>query len=95
MAFLPFTKVKFKLENPSSFHVYMNKYGLVRIGSDIFSRSELQDFLDKLTITNQTSIKFAYDKQMSFGKYIETKLFVQKLSVKKGKTINYNLDYIY
>jgi hypothetical protein len=95
MAFLPFTNVKYKLEKPSSFHIYMNKYGLVRIGGDIFSRNELQNFLDKLAITNRISLKFAYDKQMSFGKYIETKLFVQKLIVKNGITINHNLEYIY
>ncbi|MGL2964802.1 hypothetical protein ACSVH2_13350 [Flavobacterium sp. RSB2_4_14] len=95
MAFFPFTKVKYKLENPNSFNIYMNKYGLVRVGNDIFSKNELQGFLDTLSNSRSMKVCFAYDKQMSFGRYIETKFFVKKLLTKKGITINYNLDYIY
>jgi hypothetical protein len=95
LAFLPFTKVKYKLESPDFFHVYLTKYGLVRVGTDIFSRNELPGFLDNLSNNHKITVCFAYDKQMSFGKYIETEIFVKQLILKKGITINSNLEYIY
>ena len=56
--------------------------------------SELQAFLDNQTVST-SSIVFAYDKGMSFGKYIQYQFFVKHLVAPKGITINSNKEYVY
>ncbi|MDN3676591.1 hypothetical protein QWY90_04625 [Flavobacterium paronense] len=96
MAFLPFTKVKYKLEKPD-FNVvffYLDRNDLVHFRDEVFSKNELQPFLDKQLIS-ASSIVFAYDKGMSFGKYIQYQFFVKHLIAPKGMAINSKKEYIY
>lgn len=98
MAFLPFTKVKYKLEKPdlSVNYFYLDRNDLVHFREEVFSRNELETFINNLFIEHQSNIYFAYDKGMSFGKYIEYEFFLKKLSItKKGISINQNVPYIY
>ena len=94
MAFLPFTKVKYKLEKPdfNVVYFYLDRNDLVHFKDEIFSKNELQAFLNKQAVP-ASSIVFAYDKGMSFGKYIQYQFFVMHLITLKG--ININKEYIY
>lgn len=96
VAFLPFTKVKYKLEKPdfNVVYFYFDRNDLVHFKDEVFSKNELQTFLDKQSVTT-SSIVFAYDKGMSFGKYIQYQFFVKHLVAPKGITINSNKEYIY
>ena len=96
MAFLPFTKVKFKLEKPdfNLVYFYLDRNDLVHFKDEVFSKNELQAFLDKQTLQG-SSVIFAYDKGMSFGKYIQYQFFVKHLIAPKGITINTKKEYIY
>ena len=96
IAFLPFTKVKYKLEKPdfNEVYFYFDRNDLVHFKDEVFSKNELQTFLDKQSVTT-SSIVFAYDKGMSFGKYIQYQFFVKHLVAPKGITINSNKEYIY
>lgn len=96
MAFLPFTKVKFKLEKPdfNLVYFYLDRNDLVHFKDEVFSKNELQAFLDKQTVQG-SSVIFAYDKGMSFGKYIQYQFFVKHLIAPKGITINTKKEYIY
>ena len=94
--FLPFTKVKYKLEKPD-FNVayfYLDRNDLVHFNDEVFSKSELQAFLDKQSFP-ASSIVFAYDKGMSFGKYIQYQFFVKHLIAPKGISVNSKKEYIY
>lgn len=96
MAFLPFTKVKYKLEKPD-FNVtyfYLDRNDLVHYKEEVFSKNELQSFIDK-QIFPTSRIVFAYDKGMSFGKYLQYQFFVRYLVAPKGISINKNKEYIY
>lgn len=96
MAFLPFTKVKFKLEKPdfNVVYFYLDRNDLVHFKDQVFSKNELQTFLDKQTVPT-SSVVFAYDKGMSFGKYIQYQFFVKHLVAPKGMSINTKKEYIY
>ena len=96
VAYLPFTKVKFKLEKPdfNVVYFYLDRNDLVHFKDEVFSKSELQVFLDNQTVS-ALSIVFAYDKGMSFGKYIQYQFFVKQLVAPKGIAINSNTEYIY
>lgn len=96
MAFLPFTKVKFKLEKPdfNVVYFYLDRNDLVHFKDEVFSKNELQTFLDKQTVQG-SRVVFAYDKGMSFGKYIQYQFFVKHLIAPKGIGVNTKKEYIY
>lgn len=96
MAFFPFTKVKYKLENPdfNVIYFYLDRNDLVHFNEEVFSKNELQTFLDSKPVP-ASSVVFAYDKGMSFGKYIQYQFFVKHLIAPKGMSINTKKEYIY
>ncbi len=96
-AFLPFTKVKYKLEKPDIGvnYFYLDRNDLVHFKDEVFSKNELQGFINNLFIEHKSEIVFSYDKGMSFGKYIQYKFFVKHLIAPKGITINSKKEYIY
>lgn len=96
MAFMPFTKIHYKLEKPDFNIVYfhLDRNDLVHYNELVFSKNQLQEFVDKLPM--HSKIYFSFDKGMSFGKYIEYKFFIKKLEIKqKGVSINKKREYIY
>jgi hypothetical protein len=96
MAFFPFTKVKYKLEKPdfNAIYFYLDRNDLVHFKEEVFSKNELQTFLDSKPVP-ASSVVFAYDKGMSFGKYIQYQFFVKHLIAPKGISINIKKEYIY
>ena len=96
MAFFPFTKVKYKLEKPdfNVIYFYLDRNDLVHFEDEVFSKNELQTFLDSKLVP-ASSVVFAYDKGMSFGKYIQYQFFVKHLIAPKGISINTKKEYIY
>ena len=96
MAFLPFTKVKYKLEKPdfNVIYFYLDRNDLVHFEEEVFSKNELQTFLDSKPVP-ASNVVFTYDKGMSFGKYIQYQFFVKHLIAPKGMSINTKKEYIY
>ena len=96
MAFFPFTKVKYKLEKPdfNVIYFYLDRNDLVHFEDEVFSKNELQTFLESKPIP-ASRVVFAYDKGMSFGKYIQYQFFVKHLIAPKGISINTKKEYIY
>ncbi len=95
LAFMPFTKIVYKLEKPD-FNVkyfHLDRNDLVHFNELVFSKNQLQEFINKMP---NSRIYFSFDKGMSFGKYIEYKLFIKNLEItQKGVTINSKREYIY
>jgi hypothetical protein len=96
MAFFPFTKVNYKLEKPdfNVIYFYLDRNDLVHFKDEVFSKNELQTFLDSKLVP-ASRVVFAYDKGMSFGKYIQYQFFVKHLTAPKGMSINTKKEYIY
>ena len=95
LAFMPFTKIHYKLEKPDFNIKYflLDRNDLVHYNELVFSKNQLQEFINKMP---NSRIYFSFDKGMSFGKYIEYKLFIKNLSItQKGVSINSKREYIY
>jgi hypothetical protein len=97
LAFIPFTEVYYKMEKPfilDSF-ICFKKNGLVKINNDIYSVNELSN-LNNLFIERECEIIFSFDKNLSFGEYIQDKILIKKLVIKKkGIWINHNKEFVY
>lgn len=95
MAFMPFSKIHFRLEKPDfnlvCFHLDRND--LVHYNEMVFSKSQILEFINKLP--KNSRIYFSFDKGMSFGKYIEYEFFIKHLVIPVGISINYKKEYIY
>ena len=95
MAFMPFSKIHFRLEKPDfnlvCFHLDRND--LVNYNEMVFSKSQILEFINKLP--KNSRIYFSFDKGMSFGKYIEYEFFIKHLVIPVGISINYKKEYIY
>jgi hypothetical protein len=95
LAFMPFTKIHYKLEKPDFNVVYfhLDRNDLVHYNELVFSKNQLQEFINKMP---NSRIYFSFDKGMSFGKYIEYKLFIKNLEItQKGVLVNSKKEYIY
>ncbi|MCD0464782.1 hypothetical protein [Flavobacterium sp. ENC] len=87
LAFLPFTKVYYKMEIPNNrSQLYFKKNGLIQYsGRKVydFPKNNLKPFLDSLVINPKAEIKFSYDKNMTYGDYIQCKILVKTIIDKK------------
>lgn len=97
LAFLPFTDLSFKYEKPDIhiLHFYFDKNDLVHFNDLVFSKNQLQDFINKLPINEQKRINFSFDKSMSFEQYIQTKILIWNLKIPYYALKSYHKEYIY
>lgn len=97
LAFLPFTKVNYKMEIANNrSQLYFKKNGMIQYSSYRktydFPKSNLRPFLDSLIINPKAEIKFSYDKNMSFGAYIQCKILVEQIVEAKIDFVYINKD---
>ncbi|MDL2143163.1 hypothetical protein QQY79_11585 [Flavobacterium tructae] len=87
LAFIPFTKVYYKMEIANNrSQLYFKKNGMIRYSGRKtydFPKNDLPKFLDSLIINPKAEIKFSYDKNMTFGTYIQCKILVKTIADKK------------
>lgn len=101
MAFLPFTKVVYKMEKPFSMDSFLRfkKNGMVQFKETNeydFSKEKLEEFLNNLFIERECEVVFSFDKSMSYEEYIQDKILIEKLVIKKkGIWINHYKEFIY
>jgi hypothetical protein len=82
MAFLPFTKVYYKMEKPkSSFVVFFSNKNEIFVDGTIGTREELKHFLKSLPKDGLKMIRFRFDANMSYGTYIQNEIFIQSLKI--------------
>ncbi|WP_269242147.1 hypothetical protein [Flavobacterium limnophilum] len=81
MAFLPFTKVYYKMEKPmSSFIVFFSRKNEIYVDGFSGSREELKHFLTSFK-DKYKMIRFGFDENMSYGTYIQNEIFIQSLKI--------------
>jgi hypothetical protein len=79
MAFLPFTKVYYKMGKPmSSFIVYFSKKNEIFVDGIPSTREELIQFLNSFKDKTKM-IRFGFAEEMSYGTYIQNEIFIQSL----------------
>ena len=96
LAFLPFTKVFYKMEIANNrSQLYFKKNGMIQYSGRKtydFPKRNLKPFLDSLVINPKAQITFSYDKNMSYGDYIQSKILVKTIIDKKIPFVFINED---
>ncbi|BFM44630.1 hypothetical protein CFS9_32710 [Flavobacterium sp. CFS9] len=101
LAFIPFTKVYYKMEIANNrSQLYFKKNGMIRYSGRKtydFPKKDLPKFLDSLIINPKAQITFSFDKNISYGEYIQYKTFLEKLELKQKSLvfINKEEEYIF
>lgn len=89
MAFLPFTKVYYKMEKPkSSYVIFFSKNNQIYGDGFSGSREELKHFLISFE-DKYRNIRFGFDKNMSYGAYIQNEIFIQSLKFESKEEFIY------
>jgi len=96
LAFLPFTKVYYKMEIANNrSQLYFKKNGMIKYSGRKtydFPKNNLKPFLDSLIINPKAEIKFSYDKNMTYGDYLQCKILVKTIADKKIPFVFINED---
>lgn len=82
MAFLPFTQVYYKMEKPTGkgeIIIQFKQSDLVLIDNTEVKKVELLNYIHRMDYVVQPKIIWEFDKNMSFGTYIQDKILVEKL----------------
>ena len=89
LAFLPFTKVVYKMEKPkSSFIVFFSIKNEIFVDGIPGSREELKQFLNSFKDKTKI-IRFGFDEDMSYGTYIQNEIFIQNLKIENNEEFIY------
>lgn len=81
LAFLPFTKVYYKMEQPKSggFLIYFKKGNeMVLVNKTLVKKDKVLDYVYSIDHVIQPRIFLIFDKNMSYEEYIQTKILVRK-----------------
>ncbi|MEP7094923.1 MAG: hypothetical protein ABI793_12770 [Flavobacterium sp.] len=101
LAFLPFTKVYYKMDKPSTIYSFLHfkKNGMIQFyetNKYDFPKKQLENFLNNLRIEHESEIIFSFDKNMTYGEYIQNKILIRNLVIRnKGIWINHDKEFIF
>lgn len=94
LAFLPFTKVYYKLEKPKySFVLFFSKSNEIFVDGTPGSRGGLKQFLTSLPKDKIKIMRFCFDANMSYEMYIQNKIFIE--SLKLSKSDSFDQEFVY
>jgi hypothetical protein len=86
LAFLPFTKVYYKMEKPEfgqivffDQHNKINFFDLFSLKKIVVKKENLQEYLNGLPSDKPNKFQFCFSKDLTFGNYIQDKIFIQSL----------------
>nr|WP_199003374.1 hypothetical protein [Flavobacterium sp. ASV13] len=80
LAFLPFTKVYYKMEKPKfGVTVYFKKDNSILVNGVLVQKEKLQDYLDNVPCDKPNKYMFSFDKDLNYGGYINSKILIRTL----------------
>lgn len=81
LAFLPFTKVYYKIEKPKSgCKVYFDKNNKILVNSKEIAKNDLEKYIKQNFSDNE--VFYCFDKNMQFDNYITLKIFLRNIDWK-------------
>jgi hypothetical protein len=96
LAFLPFTKVYYKMEKPKfGVIVYFDRDNTILVYNIVVKKEDLQNYLDGLISDKPNKFIFCFAKDLSFEKYIQDKIFIQSLKFPVPNINRTNEEFIY
>ena len=86
LAFIPFTNVYYKLEKPKiGIIVFFAKDGTIKINNELVSKNDLKKQIDEFNVQSR-EIRCCFDKNSSYGVYLQNKIFIYSIMTKKAVT---------
>ena len=80
MAFLPFTNINYVLKIPSfGIKIFCSKSGKISVDGNEVKKENLQSYMYGLPSDKPNKFLFCFDSEMSFGNYIQNKVFLKSL----------------
>jgi len=82
LAFLPFTKVYYKKGRPEfGDEIFFTKQNQILVNNVLVKREELKEYLNGKTSEAPNLYELCFDKSLSYGVYIEDKIFISSLKI--------------
>lgn len=83
LAFLPFTKVFYKMEKPKRTEViFFDKNNQIWVENLMIKKDKLKNFLEELANKNITNYSFSFSADLSYECYVQDKIFLLNLNIK-------------
>lgn len=80
MAFLPFTKVYYKMEKPKfGVIIFFDKNNEILVNNVLVKKENLQGYIHSLPSDKPNKFFFCFAKDLNYGSYIQDKIFIQRL----------------
>jgi hypothetical protein len=96
LAFIPFTNVYYKLEKPIGTVIFFNKNNEILIENQVFKKEKLEDLINNVLPKDvATTFLFRFDKDLSFGSYIQNKIFINSLKLPSSEFNMKQEEFIY
>lgn len=89
LAFVPFTKMNYKLEKPKSGSaIYFSKNQIV-VDNVPFEKEKFENYIENLSVEDLYKCNFCFDKNDSYKNYIKNLVFIKSLDIKRIHTEEY------
>ncbi|WP_396192218.1 hypothetical protein [Flavobacterium sp.] len=89
LAFVPFTKMNYKLEKPKSGStIYFSKNQIV-LDNVPFEKEKFEKYIENLSVEDLYKCNFCFDKNDSYESYIKNLVFIKSLDIKRTHTEEY------
>lgn len=89
LAFVPFTKMNYKLEKPKSGSViYFSKNQIV-VDTVPFEKEKFENYIENLSVEDLYKCNFCFNKNDSYENYIKNLVFINSLNIKRTHTEEY------
>ncbi len=96
MAFIPFTKVYYKMEKPKfGVIVFFDKNNDSWVNGLIIKKDKLEFFLNEFIIEKGINLQFCFSKDLNYGSYIQDKIFIRSLKFTIPDLNMTNEEFIY
>ena len=90
MAFLPFTKVVYKMGKPKfGMIVFFDKKNQIWVNDLMIKKDKLESFLNEYTVRKGTNLQFSFSKDLSYGNYIQDEIFIRNLKIENKEEFIY------
>ena len=87
LAFIPFTNVFYKMGKPIGTVIYFNKKNEITVNNNNgIKKEDLKNYLLELKGKSK-EVSFCFDKEMSYGGYIQNKIFIESLIPSKANVV--------
>jgi hypothetical protein len=83
LAFLPFTKVFYKMEKPKRTEViFFDKNNQIWVNNLMIKKDKLKNCLEELANKNTTNYSFSFSADLSYECYVQDKIFLLNSNIK-------------